>query len=238
MPNKRIQIVRKVIEAVPEVIPYLSNKARYMLYKPAEYKTFDYMLRAIEGLVNGVYSGNIGGQFVDTMANLISGQLTQAYRQAFEDEGLTDAFLPDYLQSSLNEMILNQYNFVDQYYRDIVDARVDQTSITPLLARADLWAQRWTEAYNEAVRLITLNNGGNLEWELGATEQHCPECAAFDGIVARASEWDTLGIRPQNSPNDKLTCGGWRCDCTLTPTDKRRSPNAFGRLEEILLARK
>ena len=237
MPNKRIQIIHAVIDTVPEVMPYLSNKARYMLYKPVEYKTFDYMLRAIEGLVNGVYSGNIGGQFIDTMANIISGQLTQAYRQAFEDEGFTDAFLPDYLTESLEAMILNQYDFVDQYYRDIVDAVVDRTPVAPLLARAQLWAQRWTEAYNEAVRLITLNNGGNLEWELGETEEHCPECSAFNGIVARASEWEALGIRPQNAPNNKLTCGGWKCDCSLKPTDKRRSPNAYGRLEEILLAR-
>jgi hypothetical protein len=134
-------------------------------------------------------------------------------------------------------MILNQFDFVDGFYRDIVDARVDGTPVAPLLARASLWAQRWTEAYNEAVRLITLNLGGNLEWKLGATEEHCPECAAFDGIVARASEWETLGIRPQNAPNNKLTCGGWKCDCSLTPTDKKRSPGAYGRLEEILLSR-
>lgn len=240
--NKKIQIIHKVIQAVPEVIPYLSNKARYMLYKPSEYKTYDYMLRAIEGLVNGVYSSNIGGQFIDTMANLISGQLTQAYRQAFEDEGFTDAFLPAYLTESLEAMILNQFDFVDQYYRDIVDARVDGTSIAPLLARAQLWANRYNEAYNEAIKLITLNNGGNLVWKLGATEKHCPLCSRYDGIVARASEWEALGIAPQNAPNHALTgeidgekgCEGWHCDCRLEPTDARRSPNAYGRLEEIL----
>lgn len=229
--------IRQAVDLVPDVLPHLSNRARFSLYKPVEYKTYDYMLRQIEGLVNGVYSGNIGGQFIDIMANLISGQLTQAYRQAYEDEGFTGEFLPQYLASSLVTMILGQYDYVDQYYRDIIDARVDGAPVAPLLARAGLWAQRWTEAYNEAVRLITLNNGGNLVWTLGATEEHCPECAAFDGIVAGAKEWDALGIRPQNAPNDKLTCGGWKCDCSLTPTDKRRSPNAYGRLEEILLAK-
>jgi hypothetical protein len=171
------------------------------------------------------------------MANLISGQLTQAYQQAYEDEGFTDFFLPDFLQTSLDDMILNQYDFVDQYYRDIIDARVDQTSVTPLLVRAQLWAQRWTEAYNQARHLITLEYGGNEEWTLGATEEHCPECAALNGIVARASEWEMLGVRPQHAPNDKLTCGGWRCDCERKPTDKRRSPNAYWRIEEIMLAR-
>lgn len=231
------QIILDVVSAVPHVRPHLSSRARWMLYEPVAYKTYDYMLGAIEGLVNGVYSGNVGGDFIDIMANLISGQLTQAYQQAMEDEGMTDFAMPDYLAASLEAAILGQYDYVDQYYRDVVDARIDGTSITPLLARAQLWAQRWTEAYNEAVRLMTLQGGGNLEWTLGLTESHCPECAAFNGMVARASEWDVLGIRPQSAPNEKLTCGGWKCDCSLTPTDRRRSPNAFGRLEEILLAR-
>jgi hypothetical protein len=229
--------LKKVTAIYPRVIYYLSPQKRYELYRATEYKTYDYMLSQIVGLVRGVYNGYIGGEFIDSMANLISGQLTQAYQKAYEDEGFTEFFLPDYLQSSLNEMILNQYNFVDQYYRDIVDARVDQTSITPLLARADLWAQRWTEAYNEAVRLITLEGGGNMVWTLGATEAHCPECAALDGIVANAKEWNTLGVKPQHAPNDKLTCGGWKCDCSLTATTKRRSPNAYGRIEEIMLGR-
>lgn len=240
------QIILDVVSDVPSVRPHLSSRARWMLYEPTAYKTYDYMLGAIEGLVNGVYNGLVGGEMIDIMANLISGQLTQAYQQAMIDEGMTDFAMPDYLAASLEAAILGQYDYVDQYFRDIVDARIDGTSITPLLARAQLWAQRWTESYNEAVRLMTLQGGGNLIWREGDTIRKCDICKAFDGIVARASEWDALGIRPQNAPNDVLTsssgdkdsgCGGWRCGCTLEPTDRRRSPNAFGRLEEILLAR-
>ena len=230
---KLLPHIRQVVATFPEVRTYLSGRSRWSLYKPAEYKTVDYMENAIEGLVNGVYNGNIGGQVIDTMANIISGQLTQAYRQAWEDEGMTDYFAPDYLSESLEAMILNQYDYVDQFYRDIVDARVDGTSVSPLLARAKLWANQWNAAYNEAVRLITLQGGGNLVWEYGDAE-HCNTCLSLNGIVARASEWDTLGVKPQG---DMLSCGGWNCKCALVSTDKRRSPNAYGRIEEILLAR-
>lgn len=229
--------IREAVVQVPQVKAHLSLRARFMFSEPEEYKTFDYMLRAIEGLVRGVYTGTIGGQFIDTMANLISGQLLQAYRQAYEDEGFTESFMPEYLMQAYQADVLSQYDHVDGYYRAIVDARVDGMPIAPLLARAQLWAQRWTESYNKAVVLITAKEGGNLEWQLGATEQHCPECAALNGIVARATEWQTLGVRPQNAPNKHLTCEGWRCDCSLTPTTKRRSPNAYGRIEEILLAK-
>lgn len=225
--------IRQVVATFPEVRTYLTGRARWSLYRPAEYKTVDYMENAIEGLVNGVYNGNIGGQFIDTMANIISGQLTQAYQQAFEDEGFTDFALPDYLSESLEDMILGQYDYVDQFYRDIVDARVDGTSVSPLLARAKLWANQWLSAYNEAVRLITLNGGGNLVWEYGDAE-HCNTCLSLNGIVARADEWDTLGVKPQG---DMLACGGWNCKCALVSTDRRRSPGAYGRIEEILLAR-
>ena len=230
---KLLPHIRQVVATFPEVRTYLSGRSRWSLYKPTEYKTVEYMENAIEGLVNGVYNGNIGGQFIDTMANIISGQLTQAYRQAWEDEGMTDYFAPDYLSESLEAMILNQYDYVDQFYRDIIDARVDGTSVSPLLARAKLWANQWNAGYNEAVRLITLQGGGNLVWEYGDAE-HCNTCLSLNGIVARADEWDTLGVKPQG---DMLECGGWNCKCALVSTDKRRSPNAYGRIEEILLAR-
>lgn len=225
-------LLRLAVLAVPDVMKYLSGKARWLGARPVAYKTFDFMLTQIVGLVRGVYRGNIRGEFIDVMANLISGQLSQAYRRAWADEGDGGEF-PDYLQISLDDMILGQYDYVDGYYRDIIDAALDGTPIEPLLKRAELWAQRWTEAYNEAVRLITLNNGGKLEWQLGETEEHCPECSALNGIVAFAREWDTLMVRPQNPPNTRISCGGWRCDCKLTPTTKRRTPNAYGRIEEI-----
>ncbi len=230
----KLSLIRQAVKLVPSVKPYLSDKARFVMYQPA-IKTYDYMLRQIEGLVRGVYSGNVRGQFIDTMANLISGQLTQAYEQAWKDEGRAGE-LPTYLSDSLEAMILNQFDFVDKYYRDIIDAALDKTPIEPLLERAKLWAQRWTEAYNEAVRLIALDGGGNLEWVYGDTD-HCSTCLSLNGIVARASEWDILGVKPQSAPNNKLECGGWKCQCRLEPTKKRRSPNAYGRIEEILLGR-
>ena len=229
---KLLPHIRQVVATFPEVRTYLSGRSRWSLYKPTEYKTVEYMENAIEGLVNGVYNGNIGGQFIDTMANIISGQLTQAYRQAWEDEGMTDYFAPDYLSESLEAMILNQYDYVDQFYRDIVDARVDGTSVSPLLARAKLWANQWNAAYNEAVRLITLQGGGNLVWEEGDTMDKCGVCVGLDGLVMSAREWELLGMKPQS---ESLPCHGFNCHCSLTPTDKRRSPNAYGRAEEIIL---
>ena len=212
--------VIRTIKAVPEVIPHLGGA----------YKTYPYFLARIEGLVKGLYAGNVGGEFTDVFANLISGQLKDAYTRAWKDEGGEGA-LPDYLDAAYQEAVANQYSFVDQYYRDIVDARIDKTSIEPLLVRAGMWANRWNQAYNDSVRLITLQNGGRLKWELGDAE-HCSTCLALDGIVAYAKEWDTIGIKPQS---DRLECHGYNCKCSLTQTDQRRTSDAYGKIEAALL---
>lgn len=234
-----LPILRKAIETVPDIKQYLTDKARWLAYEPAEYKTYDYFLQQLNGLISGVYNNNLGGDFIDIMANLISGQLTQAYQQAYEDAGYTSFFLPEYLQTSLTNIIAGQYMYVDQLFRDIVDARIDGTTLSPLLARAQLWANQWNTAYREAERLINLDGGGNFMWVKGQTEKGCSTCANLDGIVMSAKEWEQLGVHPRGYPNNKLECQGGGpanyCDCDLVPTEKRRSPDAYGRVEEIIL---
>ena len=219
-------ITRAVMLAPLYIIPNL---------KAGFYKTYDYMLGVIVHSVRSVYNGWMGGEFIDIMQALIIGQMTQAYRQAWEDDGNTSFILPDFLQAGLNENIARNTNFdfLYQYYTDIVDARVDNTSIDPLIARASLWANRYNEAYNEAVALISSSRGGKLIWQLGATEAHCSTCAALNGIVAYADEWELAGCYPQNAPNGALDCGGWRCDCALEQTTARRSRNAYNRIMSI-----
>ena len=237
---KQSEIIVKAVDAVPAVLPHLGTRARYLYgsVKPSEYKTYEYMLAQVGRLVTSVYKNNLGGEFIDLMANLISGQLTQAYEQAYQDEGYTDA-LPEYLTTSLEAMILNQYEYVDQFFRDIIDARIDETPIDPLLVRAQMWANQWNAAYKEAQMLIRLQGGGNLIWRKGATEHGCVTCANLDGIVMSAKEWDEIGVHPRGYPNPKLECEGGgpsnNCDCTLEPTEQRRTAGAYGRVEEIIL---
>lgn len=225
----RIELLSRAILLAPSfIIPNL---------KAGFYKTYDYMLGVIRHAVQSVYNGWMGGEFVDIMQSLIVGQMTQAYRQAWEDDGNTSLFLPDFLQTALDENIARNTNFdyLYQYYKDIIDARVDGTPVEPLLVRADLWANRYNEAYNEAVALIASQRGGKLRWRLGKTERHCQTCAGLNGIVAYADEWELAGCYPQNAPNSAIECGGWRCDCTLESTKARRTKNAFDRIMSVRL---
>jgi hypothetical protein len=214
-----------ILEAIKATIEYLDAWG---------IKTYDFFLRTLTASVRAVYAGNMGGEFVDILGNLIQGQLTKAYNQAWKDSGGEGA-LPDEMRESLEEMILSEYDHVDQFYRDIVDARVDGGSIEPLLSRAQLWANRYNDAYNQAM-LQAADEKDKFIWIYGDTE-HCETCAALNGIVASARVWEAAGFRPQSPPNDMLDCGGWRCRCRLEPTEQRSTPKALETLMNIATSR-
>ena len=216
------KIILTVITRFPAVIPYLGGWF---------YKSFDFYLRTIQNLVRNLYDGYIGGEFISTLRNLILGQLSDAFETAARDNELLQITQPMF--NRMMEMVSSEQSYVEGFYQAVVDARVDKTPIDPLLSRAETWARRWHDAYNEATRMIEVEKGGRLMWKLGATEEHCSTCFALNGKIAFASEWEMAGIRPQSPPNPILECGGWRCDCMLVPTSKRRSPGVLGTLFDI-----
>ena len=223
----KTDIILKAVSLYPSVLQWANPLVRGYITEAC--KTYDYFLTVLTRLVRSVYAGLLGGEFIDILANLVQGQITQAYEQAWVDDG-NFLPIPEEMQAAANELILKQYDYVDQYYRDIVDARIDGTPIEPLLARAELWANQYNTAYNDAKVKITLNYGGKLKWVEGDTQDKCETCLALDGIVAYATVWDSLGVHPQAAPNEHLTCGGWRCQCQLIPTDERQSRDAEARI--------
>jgi hypothetical protein len=226
-------IIRTIISKFPAVQSALSMRARFLANIDADgdgIKSQEDFLSRIQWLIRAAYNGDIAGEFIDGMAAAISRQYFLAYREVLAEEGLE---MDDEFRQHVEQMIADEFMHVEQLFRDIVDARIDGTPIDPLLARAQLWANRYAEVQNEARLAIGLRFGYNMVWTMGATEEHCPTCSALNGIVAFASEWDTAGLEPQNAPNDLLKCGGWNCDCSLTKTDKRRSPNALDSLLNV-----
>jgi len=199
-----------LIRRYPAVIPHLRGWF---------YKSYDYYLRNLQNLVNNVYDGYMGGEFVGILSNLVLGQLSDAFETAAREEGLLE--VTQRMFNAMMVMVNEERTHIEPFYRDIVDARVDEKPIGPLLSRCDLWANRWNDAYNEAKRQIALEFGGKLKWVLGPTEEHCETCGPLSGVVAFATEWEASGLKPQGS---MLVCRGFRCQCKLEPTEQRRSP--------------
>lgn len=234
-------VIRLTVQAVPDVRPFLKGRSLGFVFNiDTAYKTQEFFTGTIEHLVKQVYNGHMQSEFIDLMANLIKGQLTDAYVKAWEDDNNVLP-LPEYLASSLNYDILHQYDFIDGYYKDIVNARELQNPIAPLISRASLWGNRWKESFNRAVSIIAENEGEKLQWVEGDTEEKCRICVELDGIVAYASEWNKLKVHPQDAPNPALKkdnggCGGWKCGCELKVVNRRRSPKAYDKISKIVQA--
>ena len=54
--------------------------------------------------------------------------------------------------------------------------------------------------------------GEEVEWVLGATEEHCLDCGSFSGQKKTREEWMKGGLLPQSG---LLECTGRYCDCML-----------------------
>jgi len=192
----------------------------------AAIKTQAFYERKIGELVKDLYRGRMtASDFDDELLALMDNQLDRAWREGMKENGLDPAkdMTPEW-EAHLERLKLSEVDHIEGFSAAIIEAAAkDEAEETPgqslngLLARSQLWATRYPEVVTEAI-LVTADPGDRLVWRLGATEEHCETCAELDGYVQTADWWDKSGIHPQEPPNELLTCRGWRCSCTLTPT--------------------
>lgn len=189
-------------------------------------KTPDFYLRVLYTWVNDLSTGEVSeNEFIDKMAALIEQQLTRAWNEGMRENEIDPSEMDDDMRAQLTQIITDEYMFVDQFAADIAGGKY---SLAQLQNRAAIWANRYNEVVNIA-KLATAKLKDKFEWIYGDTE-HCDTCAQLNGLVATAKEWEISGIKPQNPPNDNLSCGGWKCQCKLQPTTKRRSPKVLDTL--------
>lgn len=214
--------IARAVDLIPAVIPHLTEKALRLAMKDYNYYTY-----ALTNLARMLYQGIIDDEFGLMMEALIGQQLTEAWHQALEEYGFMPSEMTDEMKDILAEMIQNEYQHIDSLYSYVRDLAMREEPFDKVMHRVRLWANRYTDVVNRASMVLMSGLGERLQWVLGPTEEHCYTCNTLNGVVAFASEWETLGVRPQNPPNAMLECGGWNCGCYLTHTYRRRSPRAF-----------
>lgn len=236
-----MRAVKEVAPRHPEIVPFLEGRARWWAHMAtyvmsAEAKTYDGYFRQLWNRTRELYGGEITrDEFIDTLAELVQEQLTRAWRAALRDNDLDPELVNSTYAGQLEEMILSEYDHVDQFAADVVEAAAAGQDVGQFKPRCELWANRYNDAYNQAVAAIAEENGERLMWVYGDTE-HCETCLQLNGIVAWATEWASLNLHPQDPPNPQLECGGWRCQCRLEITDQRRSPDALDTIMNIVIA--
>ena len=225
-----IDLLADVVDTVPEVKAHLKPETLEALKNANTYgrQLWKYCL--------DLYRTGDGGAFLDQFIEAIKNQMTRAWNDGAREVGVEPEEMTDIDLNELKAIIDSEYDHVIDLGEAIIASRGGTLAEfrQQFRNRVDLWVNRYDDAANRAK--VYFGGRQRLIWVLGETEEHCATCAALAGIVAFAYEWEQSGIRPQSPPNPVLECEGWHCDCELKPTDKRRSPDALGKLMDIATA--
>jgi len=178
-------------------------------------KTVGYYTRVLVRDIRRLYNGEINTNlFVDNLAGYVERQLRRAWNEGMRANGLDPAKdMTAAWEQIYQNAVVSEFAYIDNLAEAILEAKRNGTSIDPLIARAELWANRYTDLVNQA--LAETGKGNLFKWEFGATEEHCDDCLNRAGQVKTGQEWQD-DILPQSHD---LACGGWRCDCRLQPQE-------------------
>lgn len=171
--------------------------------------------RSIRQPVRGLWNGALTfEQAFDSLNSAIERGLRKAWMLGAKDCGIAEGELTPQEIQARDLAIIEEKSHVFDYLEE-VEEKSDDTTLVSMLARTDLWINRFTDIRNQA-KVLTCKDV-KLLWKLGSTSEHCSDCLNYDGRVYRASQWERNNIRPQSR---RLQCKGFRCLCQLIPTDK------------------
>ncbi|MEA1998256.1 MAG: hypothetical protein U9N61_02870 [Euryarchaeota archaeon] len=170
---------------------------------------------AVRALWTGVWGLN---EFYDQIIISLEKAVNEAFEEAFAEYGISMDELTPTEKSVMFQFMNEQYNHIEGFAQSIQEnSKANGGLLGPHLTRAQMWENRYLEAKNRAMQLAAADK--HLRWTLGNAD-HCSSCLKLAGKVKRGSVWLARDIRPQH-PN--LECGGFRCACTLVPTDQPAS---------------
>ena len=183
---------------------------------------------AIRNAIRGLWTGAVDReQFGDIMSLAIEQGLAAAFAEGAKDCGIKPGDYTEAEQDAIQEAIVNELTHVS----DLADAvqagsKANGGKIDPLFQRGEMWIIRYKDLVNRGK--VMACGDRKYVWTLGDAE-HCTTCARLAGQVRRGSFWRDH-VLPQNAPNDKLECGGWRCQCSLQGTDDPVTRGRFPRV--------
>ncbi len=172
---------------------------------------------AVRSEVRRLWLGEVTAfSFYDGMIFAITRHLTRAWKEGAKECGVNEDEFSDSELRARENLINSQFVYLLGFADDIEEnSKASGGLLSPLFDRADMWVRRYDEAKNQAK--VMACGDRKLKWVRGSTANPCSDCSKLNGRVYRASVWQRYGLRPQSH---SLECGGWRCLCTLQPTDE------------------
>jgi len=186
---------------------------------------------AIGSAIRALWTGAIdAGQFSDLLLAAIRRYLTAAWEAGMADVGVEPEEITEDERAELERLIMTEFGYVARLTGDIEARNKDAGGeLAPLVARAGMWATRYTEARNMARTLAGAEQ--RLEWVWTPRKEHCPDCRRLNGIVKRASTWLLARARGLYPQSRALDCHGYHCGCELKPTNKPLTPGPLPKIK-------
>jgi hypothetical protein len=177
-----------------------------------------------------VHPGLAGGEFGVNFAGVIERGLNEAWRLGMRENNATEML--EEWQAIVDEAIASERTHISDfaaYLVQVVGNTADTgAAIAQARSRLEMWINRYEDLRHQAI-IASADEKTKLIWQVGPTE-HCQDCAQLDGMVAFAREWEQAQIRPQDK---MLACHGFKCQCSLTPTNERHTRGALEKLMRI-----
>lgn len=183
--------------------------------------------RDVRGIVRRFWAGLLdydqaGGMLINTIRIGVE----RAFYEGARSVGVQPADLTWQERTAIQNIYLDEIHFVPDLLGAVqAGSKANGGKLAPLISRAQMWGLRYADVVNRA--RVMAGADKPLEWVLGPTKDHCVDCARLAGKVKRSSYWQREGIAPQSHD---LACGGWRCQCSLEPTDKSCTPGPLPKL--------
>ena len=173
----------------------------------------------LEKLAFQARNGEISqSEFEKLLSDLVIMSLIAFYSQMSGiDQEDFEEYDEEILGSYINENLSSVKKLSDDIYNNRYEDTDDRNGSAMLLARLGLWVGSALALSTVGIVSNLLNEQKRYEFVLGATQEHCGDCARLNGQVHTALDWK---LHPNKLPRShSLECRGFHCLCMLIETD-------------------
>lgn len=190
----------------------MADGSGLVVLSTAEYRT------ALRAAIRALWTGAVDYYgFYDMMDSAVRRHTTRAFLDGARECGIREDELSEAERQRIDGFVMYERIWINGFAEAIeAGSKENGGQLGPLFSRAEIWIGRY-EGVVAAARAMACADK-KLKWTLGAAE-HCRSCLKLDGKVKRGSYWHERGILPRVHGAWYLECRGFRCQCTLEPTD-------------------
>lgn len=178
----------------------------------------------VDLVMDAIQAGQTDGISRRRFGTVMRAHLRKSGLEAYRD-GLKDGGVPAEDMDARDEAALAEWLRLQSEYVTKFGARVFSQDLSDAQIRnhAEMWANK---SLRDAYQLgqASANWNGMFVWKLGATKEHCEDCARYAGQIHRMRDWRKKKATPGS---EALTCRGYQCLCVLDPAPGKRASGRF-----------